>query len=56
MSESLPQTSKAAMDDPPPEEHLVTMDPMNVDRENANPHSPAQPAQETEDVIVTGMA
>ncbi|XP_048560896.1 uncharacterized protein LOC125553469 [Triticum urartu] len=31
MSESLPQASEAAMDDPPPEEHPVTMDPINID-------------------------
>ena len=56
MSESLHQTSEAAMDDPPPEEHHVTMDSMNVDPENAKPPSPAQPAQEPEEVIVTGTA
>nr|XP_020193772.1 WASH complex subunit 2-like [Aegilops tauschii subsp. strangulata] len=50
-SESLDQASEAAMDDTPPEEHPVTTDPMNVDPENAKPPSPAQPAQETEDVI-----
>ena len=56
ISESLHQTSEAAMDDPPPEEHPVTMDPVNFGLENAKPPSPAQPAQETEDIIVTGMA
>ena len=35
MFESLHQTSEAAMDDPPPEEHPVTMEPMNIDPENA---------------------
>ena len=47
ISESLHQTSEAAMDDPPPE-HPVTMDPMNIDPEIAKPPSPAQLAQETE--------
>ena len=56
MSESLHQTFEATMDDPLPEEHRVTTDPMNIDPENAKPPSPAQPAQETEDIIVTGMA
>ena len=35
VSESLHQISEAAMDDPPPEEHPVTMEPMNIDPENA---------------------
>lgn len=52
----LHQTSEASMDDPPPEEHHATMDSMNVEPENAKPPSPAQPAQEIEDVIVTGTA
>ena len=43
ISESLHQTSEEAMDDPPPEEHHVTMDSMNVDPENAKPPSHAQP-------------
>ena len=30
-SESSPQASEVAMDDPPPEEHPVTMDPINID-------------------------
>ena len=54
--ESSHQTSEATTDDPPPEEQPVTMDSMNVDPENAKPPSPAQPAQETEDIIVTRMA
>ena len=32
------------------------MDSMNVDPENAKPPSPAQPAQDTKDVMVTGTA
>ena len=56
MCKSLYQTSAAAMDDLPPEEYPVTVDPMNVDPKNAKPPIPAQPAQETEDVIVTGTA
>jgi hypothetical protein len=56
VSESMHRTSETAMDDPPLEEPPVTMDTMDVDPENAKPPSPAQPAQETEDVIVTGTA
>ena len=55
-SESLHKASEAAMDDPPLEEHPVTTNPMNVDPEKAKPPSPAQPAQETEDFVVTWTA
>ena len=44
------------MDEPPPEEQPITMDSRNVDSENAKTPCPAQPAQEIEDVIVTGTA
>ena len=54
MSESLHQISEVAMDDPPLEEHHVTMDSMDVNPAHAKPLSPAQPAEEAEDVIVTG--
>ena len=56
MSESLHQTSEAAMDDPPPEEHHVTLDYMDVNPATSKPLSPVKPAEkEAEDVIVTGV-
>ena len=55
-SETLHQVSEAAMDDPPPEEHPVTKDVMDIDPENDKPPSPTQPAHETDDIMITGMA
>ena len=40
-SESLHQVSEADIDDPPPEEHTVTRDAMDIDPENDKPPSPA---------------
>ena len=54
MPESLHQTSEVANDDPPPEEHNVTMDSMDVNPTNAKPSSPIKPAEEkTDDVIMS---
>ena len=53
--QSNPNT-EAILDDPPPEEHPITMEPMNIDPENAKRPSPAQPAQETKGIKVTSMA
>lgn len=55
-SEILHQVSEASMDDLPPEEHPVTKDTMVADPENDKPPSPAQPAQETDDIMITGTA
>ena len=55
-TETLHQESEAVMDDPPPEEHPVTKDVMDIDPENDKPPSPTQPAQETEDIMITGTA
>ena len=55
MSESLHQTSEAAIDDPPPEEHNVIMDSVDVNPANAKPRGPIKPTKkEAEDVIFTG--
>jgi hypothetical protein len=54
LSESLHQTSEAAIDDPPPKEHNVIMDSMDVDPARAKPPSPIKPAEEkADDVIIT---
>ena len=52
LSEASHETPEAVADDPPPEEHNVTMDSMDVNPTNAKPSSPIKPA---EDVIVTGV-
>ena len=44
------------MDDPPPEDHPVTQDAMDTDPKNDKPPSPAQPAHEYDDIMITGMA
>ena len=54
ISESLHQTSEAAMD-PPPEEHHVFMDSMDVNLAHAKSPNPSQSAQETKDVIIRGL-
>ena len=53
-TETLHQVSEAMMDDLPPEDHPVTQDTMDIDSENDKPPSPAQPAQESDDIMITG--
>jgi hypothetical protein len=56
----LPETSyptaEATIDDPPPEEHDVTIDRMDVEPVIPNPPSPIKPTEEkADDVVVTGF-
>ena len=43
-TDTLHQVSEAVMDDPPPEEHPVIQDALDIDPENDKPPSPVQPA------------
>ena len=55
-SETSHQIPDATADDPPLEEQNVTRDTMDVNASHAKPPSPAQPAEEVEDIMVTRMA
>ena len=55
-TETLHQVSEAVIDDPPPEDQPVTQDAMDADPENDKPPSPAQPAHESDDIMITGTA
>ena len=55
-SETLHQVSETVVDAPPPEAHPVTQDAMDADPENDKPPSPAQPAQKTDDIMITRTA
>ena len=48
--------SEAVIDDPPPEEHPVIQDALDVDLEDDKPPSPSQRAQKTDDIMITGTA
>ena len=49
-------TAEATIDDPPPEEHDVTMDHIDVEPVITKPSSPIKPTEEkTDDVVITGL-
>ena len=50
------QTAEAIVDEPPPEEHNVTMDHMDVDPTTTKPPSPIMPIEaKADEVIITGL-
>ena len=50
------QAAEATNDDPPPEEHNVTIDHMDVDPVTTKPPSPIMPTKEkVDDVVITGL-
>ena len=56
----LPETShpttEATTDEPPPEEHDITTDHMDVELVIPNPPSPIKPTKEkADDVVITGL-
>ena len=55
-TETSPQAAEASNDDPPPEEHNVTIDHMDVDLTTIKPPSPIKPTEEkVDDVFITGL-
>ena len=50
------QAAEATIDDPPPEEHNVTIDHMDIDPATTKPPSPIKPTEEkADDVVITGL-